>query len=167
MFGKRAVQLALVLAAAALLQACGFHLRGEVQLPSSISPVHIQGLPPYHDLRIELAQLMDTNSVNISDTPEGASTVLRISKLEETRRTLSVDSSGNVAEYELHLQATFDMIDSAKNELVSMQTAGVTQDYVNTGTLALGKQHEESTLRKEMRRDLAGQIVRRLQSQLR
>lgn len=167
MFGKRAVQLALTLSAVLLLQACGFQLRGEAQLPSSISPVYIKGLGTYHELRIELAQLMDTDTVSVSDSPDEANAILRITKYEKNRRTLSVDSDGKVAEYELYEDATFTMTDNTGNELVSEQTVGVTRDYINTNTLVLGKQQEESTLRKEMRRDLAGRIVRRLQSQLR
>ncbi|MET0104082.1 MAG: LPS assembly lipoprotein LptE [Sedimenticola sp.] len=167
MLGKRPVQLALILITALLLQACGFQLRGEVQLPSSISPVHIQGLGTYHDLRIELTHLMSTNAVTITDSPEGAASTLHIEKYEQNRRTLSVDSNGNAAEYELYQGATFSMADSDGNELVAKQTVGVIQDYINTGTLVLGKQQEESTLRREMQRDLAGRIVRRLQNQLR
>jgi LPS-assembly lipoprotein len=71
-----------------------------------------------------------------------------------------------VAEYELHEGATFSLIAADGHELVKEQIVSITSTYLNSETEVLGKQQEEGTLRKDMQRDLASQIMRRLEAQL-
>jgi len=166
MVGKRIFQLGMLLSIALLIQGCGFHLRGEVALPSAISPVHIQGLGTYDNLRTELTQLIGSNGISVAERKGEANTLLRILSHNSDRRTLSVDANGKVAEYELHEGVTFDLLNRDGSERVAKQSVSVIQTYINSEELALGKQQEESTLRREMQRDLANQILRHLQAQL-
>ncbi|MEE9356806.1 LPS-assembly lipoprotein LptE [Candidatus Vondammii sp. HM_W22] len=148
-----------------LLQGCGFHLRGAADLPASISPVQIQGLGEYDALRLELTQLLEGNSIDVVDKRAQASSQLRVSS-SSSRRVLSVDGGGKVAEYELHESAKFTLVSAEGHKLVSEQSIDLIQTYLNTEDEILGKQQEESLLRKDMQRDLASRLLRRLQSQL-
>ena len=148
-----------------LLQGCGFHLRGTADLPASISPIHIQGLGEYDELRIELTQLLESNNIDVVEERTQASSQLRVIR-SNSRRVLSVDGSGKVAEYELQEGAKFTLVSAEGIELVSEQSIDLIQTYLNAEDQVLGKQQEESMLRKDMHRDLAGRLIRRLQSQL-
>lgn len=166
MYGKTFLPIGTVIfATLLLLQGCGFHLRGTADLPASISPIHIQGLGEYDELRIELTQIFKSNSIDVIKEQTQASSQLRITR-SSGRRVLSVDGSGKVAEYELQEGAKFTLVSAEGIELVPEQTIDLIQTYLNAEDEVLGKQQEESMLRKDMHRDLASRLIRRLQSQL-
>jgi LPS-assembly lipoprotein len=166
MIGKKIFSLALLLLTASLLQGCGFQLRGSVTLPSTIGPVYIQGLGEYDELRRELAQMFTFSDIPVAAKPQGAGSTLRIDSRARDRRVLSVDGSGKAAEYELHEGARFALVAADGTTLVERQTVSAITTYLNSETQVLGKQQEEGTLRKDLQRDLASQIMRRLQAQL-
>ncbi len=161
------IHFALLLAVLTLvLQGCGFHLKQGATISSAISPIVIEGLGDYNDLRIALKQLLDANDITVVKAGAPANAYLRISKHESNRRVLSVDGGGKVAEYELHERATFELASSSGESLVKSQSVETIATYLNSETEVLGKQQEESVLRQDMQRTLADSIVRRLDSQL-
>lgn len=146
------------------LAGCGFQLRGDYALPSSISPVYIEGAR--QDLQADLSELLQSAEIAVTgDRPE-ASSLLRIRRYRSDRRVLALDSNGKVAEYGLIEELRFDMVDAAGKQMIAEQAVRVLQSYINTEEQVLGKQQEEGTLRDSMRRDLAAQTMRRLQIQL-
>lgn len=166
MIGKKIYQWILPLLALALLQGCGFQLRGAVALPGNIAPVYIQGPGQYDELRLELTQIFSFSDIQVVTDPKAAASTLKISGRSSDRRVLSVDGNGNVAEYELHEGAHFSLVAADGSVLVEPQTVSTITTYLNSETEVLGKQQEEGSLRKDLRRDLASQIMRRLQAQL-
>ncbi|AKH20918.1 LPS assembly lipoprotein LptE [Sedimenticola thiotaurini] len=166
MVGKKIYQWVLPLLALALLQGCGFQLRGAIALPSHIAPVYIQGLGEYDDLRLELTQIFSFSDIQVVTDPQAAASTLKISNRSSDRRVLSVDGNGNVAEYELHEGARFSLVATDGTVLVEAQPVNTITTYLNSETEVLGKQQEEGSLRRDLRRDLASQIMRRLQAQL-
>lgn len=149
-----------------MLQGCGFQLRGSAQLPATIAPVHIQGLDARNPLYQELAQQLEFSDIAVTDQAAGASSLLKISDYSSDRRVLSVDGNGNVAEYELHEGARFELRSGSGDSLVASQQVNTLLTYLNSETEVLGKSQEEGLLREDMRRELASQIMRRLQAQL-
>ncbi|MES9904861.1 MAG: LPS assembly lipoprotein LptE [Sedimenticola sp.] len=170
MRGKPIIHTILLLATLWLLQGCGFHLRGydseKSALPSHISPVLIQGLTEFDSLRTDLARQLNGSGVSVVKERGEANSALRILSRRSDRRTLSTDSSGDIAEYELNEGLDFDLVDRAGAELMKRQTVTVVRSYTNNENEVLGKQNEEEALRKSMRRDLIRSILRRVQSQL-
>lgn len=167
MHARKLFHLGLILLLTTLtLPGCGFQLRGSAQLPTSISPVHIQGLNKKNLMHRELAQHLEFSNITVADTASSATSLLKISDYSSDRRVLSVDGNGNVAEYELHEGARFELISTSGGNLVSLQQVSTLMTYLNSETEVLGKQQEEGVLRQDMRRDLAGQIMRRIQAQL-
>ncbi|WP_273438531.1 LPS assembly lipoprotein LptE [Sedimenticola selenatireducens] len=166
MIGKKIFGLALLSLTLLLLQGCGFQLRGSVALPSNIGPVYIQGLGEYDELRRELSQILSFSDIALATESKGAASTLKIDNRSSDRRVLSVDGNGNVAEYELHEGARFALIAADGTALVEPQMVNTITTYMNSETQVLGKQQEEGTLRRDLQRDLASQIMRRLQAQL-
>jgi LPS-assembly lipoprotein len=164
----RRIRLLPALLVLALLQGCGWHLRGQSELPSSISPIYIQGAAQFDRLRMDLAKALASNNLEVSSDPKGAAAVLRIRDREFNKRTLSVlGDTGKVAEYELHDQVFFDVTDASGEILVPEQRVGVLRNYLNLEDEVLGKRREEEIQRKEMRQELVSHIIRRLQAHLR
>lgn len=158
--------LALSILILSLLQGCGFHLRGNADLPPSISPLYIEGLGDYDPLRKVLRQTLTDANVQVTDSRSQARSILQLRNQDQDRRVLSVDGSGKVVEYELHQALDFDLMGADGNTLVEEQAVGTQRAYINTESELLGKAEEESDVRDDMRRDLASRIVSRLQIQL-
>lgn len=163
-YSKKLCTSALLALSLLLLQGCGFQLKQGATVPSSLSPIAIGGLAEYHDLRTALTQLLSASDISV--VKSDAATYLRIKAYESERRVLSVDGNGKVAEYELHEGARFDLVASDGKQLIEEQIVSTKQTYLNSETEVLGKQQEEEALRKDMRRNLADRIIRRLDSQL-
>jgi LPS-assembly lipoprotein len=117
---------------------------------------------------MELARALRSNGVPLTEDRNEASSLLRILKNQADSRTLSVvPDTGKVAEIELHHEVLFTLIGTSGEELVPPQKIRVLRAYLDTEDEVLGKQREGEVLRKEMRRELADKMLRRLQSHLR
>ena len=153
-----------------LLQACGFQLRGTgttaAKLPAYISPLHIEGLALNDDMRRVLILLIQNDSVQVTEEKGEAASVLRIRNQRRDSRVLAIDAGGKAVESELFEGLQFDLVDSKGVTLVSQQNQATTRSFINADVLILGKQEEEKSLRRTMRRDMARQMVVRLSSQL-
>jgi LPS-assembly lipoprotein len=157
----------LILLALLLLQGCGWHLRGDLDLPPSINPLYIQGLARYDRLRMELDRALTDSGVEIVEQQNKADAILRIQRHSVNKRVLSVTGeTGKVAEYELHESIAFDMVDAKGQELFPSQQVEILRTYTNREDEVLGKEREEETLRKEMRRDLISGMLRHMQANL-
>ncbi len=145
------------------LTACGFQLRGQVELPAGINPLFVQGLGEYDPIYRELKAQLGFSGIRIAETRTQAGAVLVISGRQSEKRVLSVDSHGKVAEYELHESLKFALRSAKGEQLLAAQRVSLNRDYVYAGEQALGKQEEEQMLREDMHKDLASEILRRMQ----
>lgn len=156
-----------------LLQGCGFHLRGSGsesaggRLPAAISPVYIQGVATGDRLYPALAGALRAGGAEVTNDPAVAASRLLIDDRRSDRRVLSVDSRGKVLEYQLDEGLRFHLLLADGTERVGPQSIDVVQTYLSADVLVLGKAEEERTLRVEMYRRIADQLVRRLVAQLR
>ena len=148
------------------VQGCGFHLRGTFDVPPRMDPSYIQA-PQGDPLARQLREALRSADVQVVDTPDEASAVLRLLKQEQSRRVRAVDRRGKVIDYELSYEVMFDVQDGKGEELVSAQTITLVRTQVNPGVEVLGKAEEQALFFTDMQRDLAGRILRRLQKQLR
>lgn len=148
-----------VLGMSVLLQGCGFHLRGTTPEAKNIPLTYVEGAAA-SQLRAQLNQVD-----KVTENAEAAQVVLTILNENFDRRVLSVGSiRGKVREYELRYVVNFDVKDTSGKELLSAQTINLTRDYLFDETQVLGSDTEEAILRRDLVRDAAGQIMRRLQA---
>ncbi len=148
------------------LQGCGFHLRGAAELPSSISPIYLSGVAEHDPLRREFRQAFGAANVQLITDQSKASSLLKISKQRQDRRVLSVDSRGKAVEFEIHHALNFELLNLDGTSLMKNQSVGSQRAYENSETGILGKNQEESLLRRDLRLDLIRRIVNRMQEQL-
>ncbi len=143
-----------------LLTACGFQLRGNYLLDDDMQTLYLSSTDIHGELTRLVKLSLTRNQVNVlkhskADIPE-----LRIISDKLDRRTLSLFSNGQVAEYELiysvHYQVRFTGEDARdfRFELY--------RDYQDDPNLALAKSRELSLLLSEMRTSAADKILRDL-----
>jgi len=144
---------------AALLAACGFHLRGLAQLP--FDSLHIPGNNP---LVVELKRNVAAASrTRLVDTPGDAQAVLGFTQELREKVILSFNAAGRVSEYQLRYRVGFRVTD-AKGVQVYLPTNDIllTRDMAYSDAQVLAKEAEESLLYRDMQRDMVQQILRRL-----
>ena len=76
----------------------------------------------------------------------------------------SLDNDGNVREYELILEVSFDVSDEEGKKLLAKQDLRLSRDLLFDVNDVLGNLEEERQLYDEMRKDAARLIVYRLQA---
>jgi LPS-assembly lipoprotein len=152
-----------VLAAVALLSACGFHLQGHTPLPDSIKTPFVQAPDRQSEFVQSLRRALLISGAHPVEQRDKASAVVSIIKDEVKRRTLSVSAANQPNEYELTYTVRFS-VTAGDKELLPPQDISNVRDFSFNEQLLLAKGHEETILRQDMAHDLADMVMRRLSS---
>ena len=145
-----------------LLTSCGFHLRGSVALPPTLSDIAVKGATT--DIAPDLRIALKNAGVRVVDS---ATMVLQLRAEQYGKRVLSVDTLGRAQEYGLSYTVRFSLKDMAegKNGVVWISDSVVTKtrDLRFDAAAVLGTANEQTQLNAEMRHDAVLQILRQLQ----
>lgn len=165
---KVILQLKALLLLVALINACGFHLRGsggaEVSNLTILSPLVINGGETDVLLRNQLSRALKEAGVTLSEQAEG-SNVLTLNDVTRDRRVLTVGADGKISEYELYYAVTFSINDAKGESLVPSQSINVVRNYAFNEQELLAKSAEQARLYDDMRFDMVRMIMRRVQAQ--
>ena len=144
---------------AVLLAACGFHMRGQAQLP--FETLYIPGNNP---LVVELKRnVAAASKTRLVDSPGDAQAVFGFTQELREKIILSFSAAGRVSEYQLRYRVGFRVTDpkGAQVYLPSSEIL-VTRDMGYSDAQVLAKETEEALLFRDMQRDMVQQIMRRL-----
>jgi LPS-assembly lipoprotein len=160
----RHAALALLCCCVALLAACGWHLRGSVDLPKELSPVFIAGGGT-------VGRSLDTrlSSSGVPMTSSPATAGMRIDILSQTRRSrvVAVDENGKALAYELLYRVRFAVSDGQGRELIAPQELRLERTFDdNPDVSVLGKSLEEGIIYQDLADDIADQVILRLRALL-
>lgn len=146
-----------------LLSSCGFHLRGSIAIPESLSPVFVQDNGGTQ-VKPVLLQLLHTNHVSLATKPAEAKSLVVIHGEQFQRRVSSVAGSGKVQEFELQYLLQYSILDAENQPVLAQQSLRLTRDLRFDENAVLAKAQEEAQRNKDMVIDAAQQLLRRLQS---
>jgi LPS-assembly lipoprotein len=151
----------LVIFIALLLSACGYHLRGAIDLPSELKTVYLEGASG--QLREQFKKAIETSAVQLVDTRAAAGTVIVVSNEDTLKRALSLGSGGRANQFGLEYRLNYEVTDTNNNPIVKSQPIEIMREYFNDQQLILGKDNEELVIRNEMYQ----QAVRTMINQIR
>lgn len=132
-----------------LLAGCGFHLRGDFQVPAHLTEVAINA-PKRSEVASTLREALELRQVQVVNYELGIP-LIDIGEDTLDRRILSLLPSGQVAEYEFIYTLPVTFTDSAGR--VSHQAIQLTRDYQDDPNFALAKTREFELVISEMRND--------------
>ena len=113
----------LAAAAALMLSACGFHLRGALALPADIGPIRVTAADPYSPLAQGLAQALERSGGQASvDGPREGVATLNIIREAWGSNPIAVDAQGRALEYTLQYATVFDLRRADGSVAVPTQT---------------------------------------------
>ncbi len=145
-----------------LISACGFHLRGDIELPALYERVHIVDRGNTAVAK-PLAEFLQNVGSDIVSRPEEATAVITLLSRGTQRRALAVGGK-SIREYELQLNVSFIVQNGLGEQIGVQQNVSMTRTYRNDPDDVLGKGNEEAVIIDEMNRDILPQILFRLKA---
>jgi LPS-assembly lipoprotein len=143
------------------LSACGWHMRGSIELPKNLSQLYVTAIDSKGALVTELRQQLKTNRVSVVNNSSEANYSLYILEEKKDRRTAGVGGDALSSSYDITLKADYEI--RLKNSLNSTKATAISIRSFNYNTASINSAtQEELLLDQEMRRDLAQQMLRRL-----
>jgi LPS-assembly lipoprotein len=153
------LRLPLALAAALLLAACGFQLRGAADMP--FDTLYVPGATG--GIALELKRNIQSGSATrVVDDPKAAQAQLLFSEETRIKEILALSTAGRVREYRLIYRVGFRVADGKGGDYVPPNTVELTRDVTYDDAVALAKETEEQQLYRDMQVDMVQQIMRRL-----
>ncbi len=142
------------------LIACGYRLRGMVDLPFKVIAITGSPSPP---LRADLQTAILTGTdAKVAINPKDADLILEITNDVNGREILAYNSNGQVSAYRLNIRVGFRVFDMAGAEVVPEAEIYMTRDMDFSVSTVLATDVQIQQFLSLMRRDLAIQILRRV-----
>jgi LPS-assembly lipoprotein len=142
------------------LIACGFRMRGMVDLPFKVIAITGSPSPP---LRADLqtAILTGTDTM-VTINPKDADLILEITSDLDGREILAYNSNGQVSAYRLSIRVGFRAYDNSGADVVPEAEIYMTRDMDFSVSTVLATDAQMQQFLTSMRRDLSVQILRRV-----
>jgi len=144
-----------------LLSACGFHLRGQANLPFDSMYV---AAAPTSLFATQLKRAVGAGSqTKITENPKDAQVTLQILNEVREKQILSLSGAGRVSEFRLLYRVSYRVLDSKNIERVPTSEIVLQREFAFNDAAVLSKESEEALLYRDMQNDAVQQLVRRLQ----
>ena len=147
------------------LTGCGFQLKGTGSNNAQLKGMTIRLISnqPRAELTREVSRELTANGLLVTDDDE-SDVLLRLEPEQFSQRNVSLTAQARAAELKLTLSAAFTLTEFDQESIDAR--ASVNRQMLNDPRNVVGKTEELRLLREEMRRDLAAQIVRRVNHSL-
>ena len=147
------------------LVACGYRLRGMVDLPFKIIAITGSPSPPLR-ANLQTAILTGTNA-KVAINPKDADLILDITSDLSGREILAYNANGQVSAYRLNIRVGFRAYDNSGAEIVPEAEIYLTRDMDFSVSTVLATDVQVQQFLSLMHRDLAVQILRRVSASAR
>lgn len=144
------------------IAACGFHLRNDAWLPSSLQPIYIGGSAANSSLGQALRYQLTNSDTKITPYLAQANYQLILKTPSNEQRIISLDRRGLAAEYGITSSVEFELLDKSGKRVLGPQTIDERRTVTNNPDNALTTSQDIKLIRADMDQVLATQVVRRL-----
>ncbi len=145
------------------LQGCGFQLRHNISLPTSLQPVLIQAPAALAPIAALLQQRLSEQDVAVAQTADKAKLWIELSDETHGERVVSVAAvSTTLKEVELTHQLTLQVRKPDGTVLVEKKPLRQVREFIYDEQAVLAKANEEQLLREDMQAEIIAHILRRL-----
>lgn len=145
---------------AGVLSGCGFHLKGQYYLPSSLNTLYVSSAKKFDPLLTQVKLRLQQNQINIIEQRGDDTAELRLLPESFQRRTLSLFPNGQIAEYELMYFARYEVI--RPNGDKKQYTVELSREFQDDPNNALAKERERALILDELRVIASDRILAQL-----
>lgn len=147
---------------ACVTTACGWQLRGSVAAHQNLQSIYLSSEDTHGALVAEIKQVLEANKIALAEKASEASLSLFINDELYDRRTAAVGADALTSAYELIYTVHYNVRTATGGPVTSLGTAMVTRTFDYSASGASSGAREEALLAEEMRREMAQQLIRRL-----
>ena len=149
-----------LMALAAVLAGCGFHLRSQLDFAFKTLAI----TPEKNGIAVALTRYLGSTVVPLTPAAGQAAPEAVLDIIEEKREKIvvGVNASGQVREYELRLRVNFRLRSSQGEELIPASSIEQHRSISFNESAVLAKESEEALLYRDMQTDVVQQLLRRL-----
>lgn len=141
-----------------LLSACGFQLKGAVELPPEMAKTYIDASDRHSLFYRQLRSGLRNAGVEVVDSIADATATFAVRDDSTGQRVLSVSARNVPREFEVYYTVSY-AVDAQQKVILAARDQTVTRDYIWDETLVLGKEREEQILREAIVDDLVRVIL--------
>lgn len=144
-----------------LTAGCGFHLRGQVELP--YRSVYVEG--GQGGLATALQAALRLGHANrLAPSAAQAESVIQILSEQNSKLILSLSGIGKAREYQLQYRVSYRLITPQGKQILAPAHILLVRDMTYSDAQVLAKGEEEQLLYRDMHKDAARQVLRRISS---
>lgn len=144
-----------------LLSACGFHLRGSMDIPQEWMTLNLDSTSPNSELSNAVRSGFSANGVNWVE-PKDSNYILQLGEERFKRSNLTIGANARASEFELTMTTTLRVTDPAGKEIMPSSEVRVYKIMTSDLNNITGKVEESRLLQREMRVDLVQQLMRKI-----
>lgn len=145
------------------LSGCGLHLRGSSTSVEELTAkrIHVDQIRA-PGVSAELREMLSTSGVRLSRDPKKSEYTIRLAGEKISRDVLSVSpQTGKVEEFQLTYLVLLSVLRGGGGTLLENEPITLQRDFTFDQDAVLGNFSEEETLRDELTREAAEQVLRR------
>lgn len=147
------------------LTACGFHLRGDVSLPTALHQIYIEDTAiTFSKFRSLLIKALKDRHIIVVPRPSNNVFTLRILDEQYTSTIGSISSSTNTRQYLLQYNINYELRNPRGKVVLASEPIQTNRTLTINSNAMLGSSYEETTIKEEMRLDAVNQLINRLGS---
>lgn len=143
-----------------LSTACGYHLRGNIELPKGMENIYVEAASGM--LQQEMKKALKSSQGTLVNAPVEAGLAIKFAKEEMSSRVMSINSAGRANQFQLIYQLIFSIYEPSGKLLLGDQNVNIKREYFNDQTAILGKSNEEGVIRAEMYQQAVSSIMSRI-----
>jgi LPS-assembly lipoprotein len=145
-----------------LLNACGFHLRGQFSLVPSFQDVYVSYAHPYEPLIRELNETLNHAGVTTVKDATQAKYLLFISQISVNPVLQAASTTGQTSTYSLRYIVVFDVRDASGKIILPSRQVESDASYTLTSGQLLTNYSQQPGLLDQLQQDVVSQIMFRL-----
>lgn len=158
---NKAIKLGLMSLLIASIVACGWHLRGVVDLPDELRVVAISPDESYTPLQRLLRSLLNASGITVVSLQENPGAIIQILNENVGRRPLTTSLAGDTTENLLSYTINFQVNDAAGNILLPPTRVYTEGTALYNPNDLLGTAEAENIVLDDLRFDAVNQLIQR------
>jgi len=160
----KTIRRATILLLALAVGACGFHPRAEIALPAALQTVALDVADTFSPLARDLEAALERAGATVQPKGTDGAGVVRIPVNEMKTEVLTVGGTARVQEYAVRYRVELELADAKGGLILPRTPIELEREYSFDETQALGAAQEEALIRKELQKEMAQQVLRRIEA---
>jgi LPS-assembly lipoprotein len=152
------VLLVFLLSSSLLVSGCGFHLRGQIEVPQSLERMHVKGADV--ELVNDIERSLKFSSIDLVAEGDNAA-LLDVSNTSYVSDVIGTSSGGIATSYKLTYRVNY-VVYAADGEVLQADNVMQNRTLAYDPSQVLLFEREEIFLKEDMRKNLVSFILRRM-----